>query len=87
MKRFSKIKETDNQASKLRLCFDYEATEDPVPDLHDVGLVLAHAVIDVRSRHPRQMGRAYMLSDNQEDLERAQGKLRQMGWEEMPEGQ
>jgi hypothetical protein len=85
MKRFSRIKETDNQASKLRLCFDYEATEDPVTDLHAAGLLLAHDIWDVRSNHSHYGGQAYIFSDSREQLEEARAQLRKMGWEEMPE--
>jgi hypothetical protein len=83
MKRFSKIKETDNCYSKLRFCFEYEASTDPVADLHTVGLLVSHGIRDVRSRHPRHVGRAYILSDSR--LEEAQTRLCKMGWEEMPE--
>jgi hypothetical protein len=85
MKRFSKIKETDNRYSKLRLCFEYEANEDPVADLHDVGLLVSHGVFDVRSQHPQHTGRAYIVSDSREDLDEAQKRLRKMGWEEIPD--
>jgi hypothetical protein len=86
VKRFSKIKETDNQFSKLRLCFEFIANKNPVADLHAVGLLASSGSFAWHGgKKWRHMGRAYILTDRKQDLEAAQDKLRQMGWQEMPE--
>lgn len=85
MKRFSKIKETDSQHPVLKRYFRFEATEDPSSDLRHVGLLLAHSIRDVRSNKTQYEGEAYIRTDSREDLEKAQERLRQMGWEEIPD--
>lgn len=83
MRQFSRIKETDNPDSKLRLCFDFVADENPAGDLHSLGLLLSAGL--VRGAVHRYTGRVYVLTDSEEDLRRSQERLRQMGWVEMPE--
>ncbi len=81
MKRFSKIQEIENPESRLRLCFEFRADEDPAGDLHSAGLVIAQSITGWRGESGREFrGRAYMLSDMRKSLERAQEILRQKGW-------
>ena len=85
VKRFSKVKESDDPTYKLRLYFKFDANEDPSSDLHDVGLLVCHSIRDVRGNEPHHEGEAYTLTDSREDLEKAQERLRQLGWEEIPD--
>ncbi len=86
MKRFSKIKETDKRKSKLRLCFEFKANEDPTADLHSAGLVISHGITGWHGeKEKHHSGRAYILTDSKEELEKAQEQLLQMGWEKTPE--
>lgn len=83
MKQFAKIGETRNAASKLRLCFEFEATEDPAADLHSVGLLVSVGVSGWHGATPKlHKGRAYVASDRREDLEAAQAQLRAKAWTE-----
>jgi hypothetical protein len=52
MKRFSRIKETANEYSKLRLCFTFAADENPSSDLHGAALIISLGIHDVRSNRP-----------------------------------
>lgn len=86
MKRFSKIKETDNPNSKLRMCFEFKADENPAGDLHSVGLIISHGITGWRGGKKRShSGCAYILTDSREGLEKAQEQLRQKGWKEIAE--
>jgi hypothetical protein len=85
MKRFSTIKETEDPDSKLRLCFEFEADEDPTDDLYAVGLLFSSSTVVLRSgKEQNYNGHAYVLHEGREGLEKAQEQLRQMGWEEIP---
>ena len=86
MKRFSKIKETDDPYFKLRLCFEFEADEDPADDLSAVGLLVSSSTVgspDGKEQHHK--GHAYILHEGSEGLKKVQEQLRQMGWEEIPD--
>ncbi|MBE3063505.1 MAG: hypothetical protein IMZ69_00615 [Spirochaetes bacterium] len=84
MKRFSKIQETKNPESVLRLCFEFKANEDPAGDLHSAGLVIAQSITGVHGGHEWEYwGHAYVLSDAKVNLERAQELLRKKGWGEL----
>ncbi len=84
MKRFSKIKETDDHYFKLRLCFEFEADEDPTDDLYAVGLLFSSSTVGLRGGEEQHYkGHAYVLHEGREGLEKAQEQLRQMGWEEI----
>jgi hypothetical protein len=83
MKRFSRIKETVNEYSKLRLCFTFAADENPSSDLHGAALIISLGIHDVRSNRPRFEGFAYVLTDRRRDLERGQERLWQLGWQEI----
>ncbi len=84
MKRFSKIKETEDPDSKLRLCFGFEANEDPTDDLYAVGLLYSGSTVVLRGgKEQNYNGHAYVLLEGREGLEKAQEQLRQMGWEEI----
>ena len=84
MKRFSKIKETEDPDSKLRLCFGFEANEDPTDDLYAVGLLFSGSTVVLRGgKEQNYNGHAYVLHEGREGLEKAQEQLRQMGWEEI----
>lgn len=86
VKSFSKIKETDKRHSKLRLCFEFKANEDPLSDLYSVGLVISRGIIGWhREKERDHSGCAYILTDSKEDLEKAQERLCQMGWERISE--
>ncbi len=86
MKRFSKIQETKNPESVLRLCLEYKANEDPAGDLHSAGLVISQSITGWHGGSEREFwGHAYMLSDVRENLERARELLRQKGWSELPD--
>ena len=83
MKRFSKIKETDDPYFRLRLCFEFEADEDPTDDLYAVGLLISSSTVGLPGGEEQHYkGRAYVLHESREGLEKAQEKLRQMGWVE-----
>ena len=85
MKRFSKIKETEDPDSKHRLCFEFEAVEDPADDLYAVGLLFSSSTVVLRDgKEQHYKGHTYILHESREGLEKAQEKLRQMGWEEIP---
>jgi hypothetical protein len=87
MKQFSKIGETKNADSKLRLCFEFEATEDASSELYAVGLLVSQGVSGWHGeKSKRYMGRAYVETDRREDLEAAQAKLRTKGWREKETG-
>ena len=84
MKRFSKIKETEDPDSKHRLCFEFEADEDPTDDLYAVGLLFSSSTVGLRGGEEQHYkGHAYVLHEGREGLEKAQEQLRQMGWEEI----
>ena len=86
MKRFSKIKETEDPDSKIRLCFEFEADEDPADDLYTVGLLFSSSTVVLRDgKEQRHKGHAYILHEGREGLEKDQEKLRQMVWGEIPE--
>ena len=86
MKRFSKIKETDDPYFKLRLCFEFEAVEDPTDDLYGVGLLFSSSTVGLpEGKEQHYKGHAYILHEGREGLEKAQEKLRQMGWGEIPD--
>ncbi len=85
MKRFSKIKETEDPYFKLRLCFEFEANEDPTDDLYAVGLLISSSTVGLPGgKEQHYKGHAYILHGGREGLEKAQEKLRQMGWGEIP---
>ena len=87
MNQFSKIGETRNTASKLRLCFEFEATEDPIADLHAAGLIVSLGITGWHgANEKRYSGRAYIETDRQEDLEAAQARLGAKGWTERSAG-
>ena len=84
MKRFSKIKETEDPDSKHRLYFEFEADEDPTDDLYAVGLLFSGSTVVLRGgKEQNYKGQAYILHGGREGLEKAQEQLRQMGWEEI----
>ncbi len=86
MKRFSKIKETEDPDSKHRLCFEFEADENPTDDLYAVGLLFSSSTVVLRGgKEQNYKGHAYILHGGREGLEKAQEKLRQMGWGEIPD--
>lgn len=88
MKQYSKVKETRNAASKLRLCFEFKTSEDPSADLHSVGLLVSLGVSGWHGAKERSYsGRVYVETDKRPDLEKAQEQLRTKGWTEMPEGE
>ena len=84
VKRFSKIKKVDDPSSRLKLCFEFNANEDPSADLHSVGLLISSGPVGWHGgKEWHYLGHAYILSDSKEALENAQKRLLHMGWVEI----
>jgi hypothetical protein len=85
---YSRVKESPNKDSKLRLCIEFRGFEDPTAVLHDLGLLVSQGVFGWHGAlRRRYQGRAYVLSDKPEDFEKAREELRRRGWTEMPDSE
>lgn len=86
MKQFSRIRESENKDSKLKLCFLIKATEEPWTDLKAAGLMVSILRLNWHGQPAHDFsGRAYVASNRMEDLKTAQEELQKRGWTKMLE--
>jgi hypothetical protein len=86
MKQFSRIKRSHfNDCRLVLLRFDFQPDEDPVAELHSLGLeVICDIADEDKAPEPGVLASAFLITDREEMLRNGQERLRRLGWQEMP---